>query len=177
LGGLYRVEESWREPGRSGFLVCWCRLVRLGEGGTPVPLDPEKLPQGAPPRAETTVQRLVRNTANDFDAAASLLDPDVAWQGCAMKWVCQGREELLETFRMGLEQRREIDALEFTRRGDRVVLGARGPSITEVGASRLRARSLTSSRCATGKLPESDRAVAAAGVDEDVGWSRLRAGR
>jgi hypothetical protein len=28
-----------------------------------------------------------------------------------------------------LEQRREIDALEFTRGGDQVVLGARGPNI------------------------------------------------
>jgi hypothetical protein len=52
-------------------------------------------------------------------------------------WVCHGREEVLETFRMGLEQRREIDALEFTRGGDRVALGARGPSMTEVGGEPL----------------------------------------
>jgi len=30
---------------------------------------------------------------------------------------------------LGLEQRREIDALEFTRGGEQVVLGARGPNI------------------------------------------------
>ena len=30
---------------------------------------------------------------------------------------------------VGLEQRREIDALEFTRGGEQVVLGARGPNI------------------------------------------------
>jgi hypothetical protein len=35
----------------------------------------------------------------------------------------------VDTFRWGLEQRREIDALEFTRGGDQVVLGARGPNI------------------------------------------------
>ena len=57
LGGLYRVEESWREPGRSGFLVCWCRLVRLGEGGKPVPVDPEKLQQGAAPRELDSARR------------------------------------------------------------------------------------------------------------------------
>jgi hypothetical protein len=47
--------------------------------------------------------------------------------------VCHGREEVLETFRWGLEQRREIDALEFTGGGDQVVLGARGASIDTVG--------------------------------------------
>ncbi len=34
---------------------------------------------------------------------------------------------------MGLEQRREVDALEFTRGGEQVVLGARGRSISAVG--------------------------------------------
>jgi putative restriction endonuclease len=60
--GLYRVEESWQSPGRSGFLVCRYRLVRLGKGGTPVPVDPAVLPGGPAPRAEATVQRLVRST-------------------------------------------------------------------------------------------------------------------
>src|SRR6266536_2455308 len=54
----------------------------------------------------------------DFEAAAALLDPDVSWQGLREEWVCHGRE-----------QRREIDALEFTRGGEQVVLGARGPNI------------------------------------------------
>jgi hypothetical protein len=36
---------------------------------------------------------------------------------------------VIDTFRWGLEQRREIDALEFTRGGEQVVLGARGPNI------------------------------------------------
>jgi hypothetical protein len=36
---------------------------------------------------------------------------------------------VVDTFRWGLEQRREIDALEFTRGGEHVVLGARGPNI------------------------------------------------
>jgi hypothetical protein len=36
------------------------------------------------------------------------------------------------TFRSRLERCREVDALEFTRGGDQVVLGARGPSISEV---------------------------------------------
>ena len=65
----------------------------------------------------------------DLEAAAGLLDPDVSWQGLREEWVCQGRAEVIDTFRWGLEQRREIDALEFTRGGEQVVLGARGPSI------------------------------------------------
>src|SRR6266540_2967645 len=65
----------------------------------------------------------------DFEAAAGLLDPDVSWQGLREEWVCHGREEVIDTFRWGLERRREIDALEFTRGGEQVVLGARGPSI------------------------------------------------
>ena len=65
----------------------------------------------------------------DFEAAARLLDPDVSWQGLREEWVCHGREEVVDTFRWGLEQRREIDALEFARGGEHVVLGARGPNI------------------------------------------------
>jgi ketosteroid isomerase-like protein len=65
----------------------------------------------------------------DFEAAAGLLDLEVSWQGLREEWVCQGREEVLDTFRWALEQRREIDALEFTRGGDQVVLGARGKNI------------------------------------------------
>src|SRR6266536_35456 len=60
----------------------------------------------------------------DFDAAAGLLDPDVTWQGLREDWVCHGREEV-------------IDALEFTRRDEQVVMGARGLSITEVGGEPL----------------------------------------
>ena len=65
----------------------------------------------------------------DFEAAAELLDPEVSWQGLREEWVCHGREEVVGTFRWGLERRREIDALEFTRGAEQVVLGARGPNI------------------------------------------------
>ncbi|KAH9937864.1 PUA-like domain-containing protein, partial [Epithele typhae] len=49
--GLYTVEETWMEPGRSGFQVCRCRLERLpdqppiprrGEG--PFPFDHSRWP-------------------------------------------------------------------------------------------------------------------------------------
>jgi hypothetical protein len=29
----------------------------------------------------------------DFDVAAALLDPNIAWQGLREEWVCHGREE------------------------------------------------------------------------------------
>jgi len=112
----------------------------------------------------------------DFDAAASLLDPDVAWQGLRDEWVCHGREEVLETFRMGLEQRREIDALEFTRGGEQVVLGARGPSITEVGGEPLGGQIFNVFTLRDGRIVRIDdfrsrtEALAAAGVEGDAGW-------
>ena len=65
----------------------------------------------------------------DFEAAAELLDPEVSWQGLREDWVCHGPDEVVDTFRWGLEHRREIEALEFTRGGDQIVLGARGPNI------------------------------------------------
>jgi SnoaL-like domain len=98
----------------------------------------------------------------DFDAAASLLAPDVAWQGLRDEWVCHGPEEVLETFRMGLEQRREIDALEFTRGGDSVVLGARGPEHDRGGRRAARGTDLQRLHAARRadqahrRLPESD---------------------
>ena len=112
----------------------------------------------------------------DFDAAASLLDPDVAWQGLRDEWVCHGREEVLATFRTGIEQRREIDALEFTRSGDRVVLGARGPSMTEVGGEPLGGQIFNVFTLRNGRIVRIDdyrsrtEALAAAGVAEEVGW-------
>ncbi len=59
--GLFRVEESWRERGKSGFFVCRYRLVQLADDGTPLPA-PTTLPTGPAPRAKSTVQRIVRNT-------------------------------------------------------------------------------------------------------------------
>jgi ketosteroid isomerase-like protein len=65
----------------------------------------------------------------DFEAAGGLLEADITWQGLREDWVCRGREEVIDTFRWGLEHRRAIDALEFTRGGEQVVLGARGPNL------------------------------------------------
>ena len=112
----------------------------------------------------------------DFDAAAALLDPDIAWQGLREEWVCRGREEVLATFRSGLEQRREIDALEFTRGGDQVVLGARGPSISEVGGEPLGGQIFNVFTLRNGRIVGIDdyrgrtEALAAAGVGEDADW-------
>ncbi len=112
----------------------------------------------------------------DFDAAAGLLDPEIAWRGLREEWVCHGRKEVLETFRSGLEQRREVDALEFTRGGDQVVLGARGPSMTEVGGEALGGQIFNVFTLRDGRIVRIDdyrgrsEALAAAGVAENVGW-------
>jgi ketosteroid isomerase-like protein len=112
----------------------------------------------------------------DLDAAAALLDPEVTWQGLREEWVCHGREEVIATFRWGLEQRREVDALEFTRAGDQVVLGARGPSITEVEGQPLGGQIFNASALRDGRIlhivdyGRRSEALAAADVVEDAGW-------
>jgi ketosteroid isomerase-like protein len=112
----------------------------------------------------------------DFEAAAALLDPDVAWQGLRDDWVCHGREQVVETFRWGLEQRREVDALEFTRGGAQVVLGARGPSIGEVDGEPLEGQIFNVFTLRDGRIVRIDdyrrrsEALSAAGVSADAGW-------
>src|SRR5262249_19524719 len=112
----------------------------------------------------------------DFEAAAGLLDPDVSWQGLRQEWVCHGREEVIDTFRWALEQRREIHGLEFTRGGERVVVGARGPSITAVGDEPLQGQIFNVFTMREGRIVRIDdyrgrrEALSAAGVAEDVDW-------
>ena len=112
----------------------------------------------------------------DFEAAAALLDPDVSWQGLREEWVCHGPEEVLDTFRWGLKQRREIDALEFTRGGDQVVLGARGPSITAVEDEPLEGQIFNVFTLRDGRIVRiadyrrRGEALAAAGVGEEADW-------
>ena len=112
----------------------------------------------------------------ELDAAARLLDPEVTWQGLREEWVCHGPEEVIDTFRWGLEHRREIDALEFTRGGDHVVLGVRGPSITEIAGEPLEGQILNVFTLRDGRIvhihdyrrrPE---ALVAAGLSEETGW-------
>lgn len=112
----------------------------------------------------------------DFEAAVALLDPDVTWQGLSEDWVCQGRDEVMETFRWALVERRDIDALEFTRGGERVVLGVRGPSITETGGEPLAGQIFNVFTVHDGRIVRIDdyrhrnEALAAAGIFEDAGW-------
>jgi len=111
-----------------------------------------------------------------IDAAAALLDTDVVWQGLREDWACHGRQEVLDTFRWGIEQRREVDALEFIRGGDQVVFGARGPSMTEVGGEPLGGQIFNVFTLRQGRIVRIDdyrsrtEALTAAGVAEDSGW-------
>jgi putative restriction endonuclease len=62
--GLYLVEDYWQEPGRSGFRVWRYRLIKLPS----IPTRGDTASEGAaassiPQRRETTVLRLVRDTA------------------------------------------------------------------------------------------------------------------
>jgi ketosteroid isomerase-like protein len=112
----------------------------------------------------------------DFEAASRLLDPDVIWQGLREEWVCHGRDEVLDTFRWGLAERREVDALEFTRAGNQVVLGARGPSIAEVDHEPLGGQIFNVFTLRDGRIVRIDdyrhrgEALTAAGVNERTEW-------
>ncbi len=63
--GLYYVEQSWQEVGKSGFTVCRFRLVRDDSQS----IDWSKADSGVKPlpkplkRTESTIQRLVRSNA------------------------------------------------------------------------------------------------------------------
>jgi ketosteroid isomerase-like protein len=112
----------------------------------------------------------------DFDAAAALLDPDVHWQGLRDEWVADGREQVLQMFRWGLEERREVDGLEFVRGGDQVVMGARGPSFTKVEDEPLEGHIFNVYTLREGRIVRIDdhrrrgEALRAAGVAEEAGW-------
>ena len=112
----------------------------------------------------------------DFEDAAGRLDPDVSWQGLREDWVCHGREQVLDTFRWGLAERREIEALEFTRAGDRVVLGVRGQSISEVGDEPLEGQIFNVFTLRDGRIVRIEdyrhrgEAFTAAGVAEGATW-------
>jgi ketosteroid isomerase-like protein len=112
----------------------------------------------------------------DFDAAAGVLDPDVTWKGLREDWACHGREEVIDTFRLGLDERREIEALEFTRSGEQVVMGARGPSITEVGGEPLEGQIFNVFTLRDSRIVRIDdyrrrtEALSAAGIAADAGW-------
>jgi ketosteroid isomerase-like protein len=111
-----------------------------------------------------------------FDDAAALLDPDITWQGLREDWVCHGREAVIDTFRWGLDARREVDALEFTRAGDQVVLGVRGASITEVLDEPLEGQIFNVFTLREGRIVRivdyrrRAEAFAAAGVPADADW-------
>src|SRR5215211_9526923 len=77
---------------------------------------------------------------------------------------------------LGLEQRREIDALEFTRGRDQVVMGARGASITKVGGEPLEGQIFNVFSLRKGRIVRIDdyrrrhEALTAAGLADDAVW-------
>jgi ketosteroid isomerase-like protein len=111
-----------------------------------------------------------------YEIAAEMLEPDVRWQGLHEDWVCLGRDEVLETFRTGIEERRDVDALEFIRAGDQVVFGARGPGITEVGGEPLEGQIFNVYTLRGGRIVEihdyrlRSEALAAAGAADGADW-------
>ena len=112
----------------------------------------------------------------DFDAAAGLLDPGVVWQGLREELACRGRDEVIETFRWGLQEHRDVDGLEFLRAGNRVVMGACGPTLVEVADEALEGQIFNVFTFRDGRIMRIDdyrhraEALSAAGIDADPGW-------
>jgi ketosteroid isomerase-like protein len=83
---------------------------------------------------------------------------------------------VIQSFRWGLDNRRDVDALEFTRSGDQVVFGARGATITEVGDKPLEGQIFNVFTLRGGRIVRivdyrhRGEALAAGGVAEDTGW-------
>src|SRR6266511_3481314 len=88
----------------------------------------------------------------DFDAAEALLDPDVTWQGLREDWVCHGPEAVMQTFRRGLERRREVEGEPLERQIFNIFTLREG-RIIRIDDYRRRSE-----------------AFAAAGVADDAGW-------
>ena len=89
--------------------------------------------------------------------------------------VCHGREEVIDTFRWGIDERREIEALEFVRGRDRIVVGVRGPTLTDVAGEPLDGQTFNVFTLRDGRIIRIDdyrgRSEAlAAGIAADVGW-------
>lgn len=112
----------------------------------------------------------------DFDAAAGLLDPNVLWHGLREEWACHGRDEVIDTFRWGLHEHRNVDALEFLPAGDRVVMGVHGPTLTGIGDEPLEGQIFNVFTVRDRRIARIDdyrcraEALSAAGIAEDAGW-------
>ena len=61
--GLYFVAAYWEEVGRSGYRICRFKLVRDDPGPRPWEPKPAGTPPTPAPRQQSTIQRIVRNTA------------------------------------------------------------------------------------------------------------------
>ena len=112
----------------------------------------------------------------DQEAMRAVLDPDVTWQGLREGWVCHGPDEVIDTLQQGLEQRRDVSALEFIRAGDRVVMGVRGPALDHIDGEPLGGQIFNVFTLSNGRIIRIEdhrlqaEALQSAGVEGDPGW-------
>lgn len=81
--GLYRVESYWHDVGKDGFEMCRFRLLALE--GPPAGAGPSGFQ--TTPRVETTVQRIVRDTAMSRYVKEQ---HDFRCQVCNIRLECEG---------------------------------------------------------------------------------------
>lgn len=114
--------------------------------------------------------------AGDEEALRAVLDPNVIWQGLHEDWACRGPDEAIQLLVEGIKRRRDVEALEFLRAGDRIVMGVRGPAFDEVGGEPLGGQIFNVFTLSDGRIVRIEdhrlraAALAAAQVGEDPGW-------
>jgi len=112
----------------------------------------------------------------DANAIRGVLDPNVTWQGLHDDWVCHGPGEVIATLLQSLKRRRDVEALEFIRADDRVVMGVRGSALDEVGGEPLGGQIFNVFTISKGKIVRIEdyrlrsEALRSAGLDADQGW-------
>ena len=69
---------------------------------------------------------------DDRTALLTTLAPDIVWQGLREEWVCNGPEEVVDTFAGQRDEARELDALELIGAKRHAILHARGAGVLEI---------------------------------------------
>jgi limonene-1,2-epoxide hydrolase len=88
----------------------------------------------------------------DFEDVERWLDPEVIWRDVRDASVCKNRDEVLEMLQGSLEGRLGADAVELVAGDGAAVLGAKVPSLTEIGGVEVRGQLFNVFRVGCGRI-------------------------
>lgn len=104
----------------------------------------------------------------DLDEVKGWLDPEVTWRGVRDAAICSNREEVLDMLEGSLEGRLGADAIELIAGDGAAVLGAKVPTLAEIGGVDVRGQLYNVFRVGCGRIlavedyPHREEALAAA---------------